>query len=92
MQEQNEQRVDIYLATVRVIRPRGQAKVACDNGIISVDGNVAKPSTKVRVNTVINVRFTDQDLKLRVVRLAGKSVRKQDAADYYEILQQERIV
>jgi ribosomal 50S subunit-recycling heat shock protein len=86
MQEQSEQRVDVYLSTVRVIRPRGQAKLACDNGIISVDDNVAKPSAKVRVGSVVNVRFTDQNLEIRVVKLPGKSVRKQSATDYYEIL------
>ena len=80
-------RLDMFLSTVRLIRPRGQAKRACDNGIVYIDGRQAKPSASVRVGSEIEIRFTDQDLKLRILALPGKNVRKQDASTFYEILE-----
>ena len=88
--EATDTRLDTYLSTVRLIRPRGQAKRACDNGIVYVDDRQAKPSTSVRAGSEIEIRFTDQILKLRVLSLPGKSVRKQDADSHYEVLEDKR--
>jgi ribosomal 50S subunit-recycling heat shock protein len=85
-------RVDVFLSTVRLVRPRSHAKRACDNGIVEVDDKVAKPSTTVEEGSKIAVRFTDQDLIVRVLALPGRQVSRKDAPNYYEVLEDRRYI
>ncbi len=79
-------RLDVFLSRVRLIMPRTSAKRACDNGIVMVNNRPAKPSTDVAVGDVISVRFTNQDLLVKVTRLPGKSVAKKQADMHYSIV------
>jgi len=83
-------RLDVYLTKTRLIMPRSSAKRACDNGIVSINGNVAKPAALVEIGDTIEIRFTDQDLALVVEQLPGKSVRKSDAARHYRLTADRR--
>ncbi len=85
-------RADVYLSTVRLIRPRGQAKRACDNGIVEIDGRVAKPSTAVEEGSKITIRFTDQDLVVQVLALPGRQVSRKDAPNYYTVVEDRRYI
>jgi len=85
-----EMRLDVFLARARLVMPRASAKRACDNGIVSVNEKPAKPAASVRGGDLIAIRFTDQDLTVRVVRLPGKSVRKADAATHYAVIEDIR--
>jgi len=85
-----EMRLDAYLARTRLVMPRGAAKRACDNGIVSVNRQQAKPATSVGVGDQIEIRFTDQDLVVSVVALPGKSVRKADAPTHYRVVEDRR--
>ena len=85
-------RADVFLSTVRLVRPRGHAKRACDNGIVEVDGRIAKPSTVVEEGSKIAIRFTDQDLIVKVLALPGRQVNRKDAPNYYEVLEDRRYI
>lgn len=85
-----EMRLDLYLARTRLVMPRGAAKRACDNGIVSVNRHQAKPATPVSVGGQIEIRFTDQDLAVSVVALPGKAVRKVDAPTHYRVIEDRR--
>lgn len=79
-------RLDVFLSRVRLIMPRTSAKRACDNGIVSVQGRLAKPSTEVCVDDIITIQFTNQDVTVRITRLPGKSVPKKQAENHYTVI------
>ena len=87
---ETQQRLDVFLARSRLIAPRQQAKRACENGVVSVDGRVAKPATNVRAGDSITVHFTDQELTVKVSRMPPRSLSKSAAAQYYEVLSDKR--
>jgi ribosomal 50S subunit-recycling heat shock protein len=77
-------RVDKFLKVSRIIKRRTIAKDACGAGRVSVNGRAAKAGTEVDVGDEITVRLGTSALSVRVVSVA-ESVRKEDAADMYEI-------
>jgi ribosomal 50S subunit-recycling heat shock protein len=82
-------RVDKFLKVSRIIKRRTVAKEACDAGRVSVNERAAKAGTEVVAGDKITVRFGTSELTVRVVSIS-ESVRKEDAADMYEILSRER--
>ena len=91
MQERNNinMRLDKYLKVARIIKRRTVASEACDKKRVSVNGNVAKPGKDIKVGDEIEIRFGANTLKVAVLRIA-ETVRKEDAGEMYEILEETR--
>lgn len=81
-------RLDKYLKVSRIIKRRTVAKEACEGGRVSINGKVAKPSTEVKVDDIIEIQFAAKILKARITSVA-EHVRKDDAKNMYEILEGE---
>lgn len=81
-------RLDKYLKVSRIIKRRTVAKDACENGRVSINGKVAKASTEVKENDIIEITFANRVLKGKVVNIL-EHVRKEDAKDMYIILDGE---
>lgn len=81
-------RLDKYLKVSRIIKRRPVAKEACENGRVSINGKVAKPSTEVKEGDIIEIAFANKFLKARIKNIM-EHVRKEDAISMYEILQGE---
>ena len=78
-------RIDSVLFRLRLVTSRGQAKRACENGIVELNGKVAKPSSSVRTGDFIRVRFTDEDLGFTLIELPRKSLSKTSARGCYAV-------
>ncbi|WP_404988278.1 RNA-binding S4 domain-containing protein [Clostridium culturomicium] len=78
-------RLDKYLKVSRIIKRRTVAKDVCENGRVSINGKVAKPSTTVKEDDIIEIQFANQLLKAKIVSIASH-VTKEDAKKMYEIL------
>lgn len=78
-------RLDKYLKVSRIIKRRTVAKDVCENGRVSINGKVAKPSTTVKEDDIIEIQFANQLLKAKIVNVASH-VTKEDAKKMYEIL------
>lgn len=78
-------RIDKYLKVSRIIKRRTVACEACEQGKVSVNGKVAKPSADVKVGDVIEVTFGEKTLKIRV-EVVTEHVLKGDAQNMYSIL------
>lgn len=78
-------RLDKYLKVSRIIKRRTVAKDVCENGRVSINGKVAKPSTTVKEDDIIEIQFANQILKAKIVNIASH-VTKEDAKKMYEIL------
>ena len=78
-------RLDKSLKVSRIIKRRTVAKDVCENGRVSINGKVAKPSTTVKEDDIIEIQFANQLLKAKIVNIASH-VTKEDAKKMYEIL------
>lgn len=70
-------RIDKFLKVSRVIKRRNVANEAADNGRISVNGKVVKPSYEVKVGDVVEIKFGDKISKfevLQIPKIAGKDL------------------
>ena len=81
-------RLDKYLKVSRIIKRRTVAKEACEGGRVSINGKVAKPSTALKEDDIIEIIFGNKTLKAKIINLA-EHVRKEDAKNMYEIIEGE---
>ena len=81
-------RLDKYLKVSRIIKRRTVAKEACEGGRVSINVKVAKPSTNLKEDDIIEIVFGNKVLKAKIINLA-EHVRKEDAKNMYEIIEGE---
>ena len=62
-------RIDKFLKVSRVIKRRTVANDAADNGRISVNGKVVKPSYEVKVGDVVEIKFGDKTSKFEIIKI-----------------------
>jgi len=74
-------RVDKWLWAVRVYKTRSVANDACKTGRVTVNGEVAKPSTKVAVGDLVTARRRDRTVSYEVVVILEKRVSAPKAAE-----------
>lgn len=70
-------RIDKFLKVSRVIKRRTVANDAADNGRISVNGKVVKPSYEVKIGDIVEIKFGDKISKfeiLQIPKVAGKDL------------------
>ena len=68
MPEPVETRIDRWLCAVRLVKTRPMATQLCEGGHVRVNGNSAKPSTKVRAGDVVHALIAEREWILKVVR------------------------
>jgi len=78
-------RLDKYLKVSRIIKRRTVAKEACESGRVSINDKVAKPSTDVLENDIIEIRYAEKVLRAKILS-KSEHVHKQDAKQMYEII------
>lgn len=66
--DKDETRIDRWLCAVRLVKTRPMATQLCDAGHVLVNGNSAKPSTKVRAGDRVDALFAGRERILEVVR------------------------
>ena len=81
-------RLDKYLKVSRIIKRRTVAKEACENGSVTINDKVAKASTDVKENDIIEIQFASRSIKAKIVNIA-EHVRKEDAKNMYVIIEGE---
>jgi ribosome-associated heat shock protein Hsp15 len=64
----DDTRIDRWLCAVRLVNTRPMATQLCDGGHIRVNGNTAKPSTKVRAGDVVHALIAERERIVEVVR------------------------
>ena len=79
-------RIDKYLKNSRLIKRRTVAKEACEQERITVNDKVAKPGTEVEEGDIVEIKFGNNTIKVRITKIL-ETVRKEDAADMYEVIQ-----
>lgn len=62
-------RLDKFLKISRVIKRRTVANDAADNGRVSINGKIAKPSHEVKVGDIIEIKFGDKTSKFKIIQI-----------------------
>ena len=83
-------RLDKYLKVSRVIKRRTLAKDIIDIGLIKVNQKVAKPSTSIKENDIIELSLGERILTVRVTSLLPYA-KKDDASSMFEIISENVI-
>ncbi len=76
-------RIDKYLKVSRLIKRRTVANEACEQGRISVNDKIVKPSYEVKIGDIIKIRFGDKETVVKVLSLY-EHVKKEDASSMFE--------
>ena len=83
-------RLDKYLKVSRIIKRRTVAKEVADKGRINVNGILAKSSTDLKVDDLVEIRFGNKLLTVKVLEMKD-STKKEDALKMYEIISEVRV-
>jgi ribosome-associated heat shock protein Hsp15 len=79
----NETRIDRWLCAVRLVKTRPIATQLCEGGHVRVNGNPAKPSTKVRPGDEVHALIATRERIVEVVRPIENRVGAPVAAECY---------
>jgi ribosomal 50S subunit-recycling heat shock protein len=82
-------RLDTFLSDTRLIKRRTQAKIACENQIVRMDGMVAKPGKEVKAGQIITINFTNKTLEVEILDIPSKNVKKEEAKNFYRVIREE---
>ncbi|HDA1104409.1 TPA: RNA-binding S4 domain-containing protein [Staphylococcus aureus] len=83
-------RLDKYLKVSRLIKRRTLAKEVSDQGRITINGNVAKAGSDVKVEDVLTIRFGQKLVTVKVTAL-NEHASKDNAKGMYEIFEERRL-
>ncbi len=79
-------RLDKFLKVSRIIKRRTASKEFASSERVLVNGKVAKPSYKLKIDDIIELQFGSNTLKVRVLELLN-STKKEDATKMYSIIE-----
>lgn len=82
-------RLDKYLKVSRIIKRRAVAKELADDDRVFINERLAKPSTEVQVDDVIEIRFEHRHITLKVTFLSDRI--HKDNPPMYDLLDDKRI-
>ncbi|AIE58586.1 RNA-binding S4 domain-containing protein [Bacillus methanolicus] len=83
-------RLDKFLKVSRLIKRRTLAKEVSDQGRITINGQQAKASSTVKEGDELTIRFGQKIVTVKVEKLQETS-RKEEAAEMYSVIKEERI-
>ncbi len=75
-------RLDKFLKISRLIKRRTVANEACDGGLVSVNGRVAKASYDVKPGDILELTLGPRTIKVEVLGI-NEHAQKADAANMY---------
>ncbi len=79
-------RLDKYLKVSRLIKRRTVAKEVSDQGKISINGKIAKPSDTVKLGDELELFFGMKSIKVRITKIQD-TTKKDEAKEMYEVLE-----
>jgi len=76
-------RVDKFLNSVNITKRRAVSEDMCKNGVISVNGRVAKPAKDVKIGDTITVTYLERVISYQVLQIPEtKTIPKTKQDDY----------
>ncbi|MDR2791108.1 MAG: RNA-binding S4 domain-containing protein [Campylobacteraceae bacterium] len=76
-------RIDKYLNCVNITKRRAVSEDMCKNGVVSINGKVAKPSKDVQIGDIITIVYLQKSVKYEVLQIPNtKTVSKTEQSKY----------
>jgi len=76
-------RVDKFLNSVNITKRRAISEDMCKNGVISINGTVAKPAKDVKVGDIITINYLEKAVKYEVLQIPeAKTIPKTKQNEY----------
>ena len=72
-------RLDKYLKVSRIIKRRTVAKEVADKGRIKVNGILAKSSTDLKTDDIVEIRFGNKLLTVKVLEMKNSTKKKKSS-------------
>lgn len=85
-------RLDLFLKLCCITRRRSEAKCACENGIVTLDGCPAKASRGVQPGRRVGIAFKNRYLEILVLKLPIGNISKSSVGSYYRVVRDEKIM
>ena len=79
-------RLDKFLKVTRIIKRRTIAKELADNGNIQINNEETKSSYSVKAGDVLDIKYFNKNIKIRVKEVPSENLRKEDIENYIEVL------
>ena len=83
-------RLDKYLKVSRLIKRRTVAKEVADHEKIMVNNKLSKPSTDIKINDIISIRFGMKIVTIKVLSI-NEYTKKDESNLMYEIIKEEKV-
>lgn len=80
-------RLDKFLKVSRLIKRRTVANEVSDLGRVIVNGNVAKPSKKLKEGDIITIENPNRAISVKILKIPAANVSVQEAQSLYEIIE-----
>lgn len=84
-------RIDKFLKISRVIKRRTEAKYACENNCIRINGKIAKAGDSVKIFDKIEIQFRHKILVIEVLIIPESNISTSSASQLYQIIKEEKI-
>jgi len=78
-------RLDKFLKVSRLVKRRTVAKQMCEEGLIALNGRVARASAAVRPGDVIRIIYGTRAIEVEVVKIP-ENIPAREAASLYRLL------
>ena len=83
-------RLDLFLKNTGLVKQRGAAKRACDEGRVCIDGKRAKPAQKISVGEIITITAGTHCLEAEVLDIPLRPASREQRDRYYRLLRREQ--
>ena len=84
-------RIDQLLNKLCLVKTRSVAKKACDKNLVKINNKIAKASTNVNDGDIIEYKLYGYFNKLRITTVPQGNVSKNNASQFYEIIEREQL-
>ncbi|HNR65397.1 MAG TPA: RNA-binding S4 domain-containing protein [Atribacterota bacterium] len=84
-------RIDKFLKISRVIKRRTEAKYACENNCVRINGRIAKAGDLVKISDKIEIQFRYKILAIEISRIPDGNIPASSASQLYQVIKEEKI-
>ncbi len=84
-------RIDQLLNKLCLIKTRSIAKKACDKNLVKINNKIAKSSSKVNEGDIVEFQIFGCFNKVMILEIPKGNVSKNNAPDFYKVLEKRNM-